>query len=66
MKAAPVMASPEVRQYLRGNASLGGQERVRKYSPEQLKAWAAKGGRAKAAKRKQAPSPAQSVAGKQE
>ena len=66
VKGAAVMASPEVRQYLRGNASRGGQARARKYSPEQLRVWAAMGGRAKAAKRKQASSPAQSVAGKQE
>lgn len=55
VKAAPVMASPEVRRYLRGNASLGGQERARKYTSEQLKAWAAMGGRAKAAKRRRLP-----------
>lgn len=55
VKAAAVMASPEVRRHLRALASLGGFARARKYSPEQLKAWAAMGGPAKAAKRRRLP-----------
>jgi general stress protein YciG len=66
VRAAPVSASPDVSPWLKEFASRGGQARARKCSPEQLNAIAAKGGHAKAAKRRQASSPAQSVAGKQE
>lgn len=66
VKARPARATPEQRRYLRANAIRGGQARARKCSPERRKAIAAMGGRAKAAKRKQASSPVQSVAGKQE
>ena len=66
VKARPARATPEQRRYLRANAIRGGQARARKCSPERRKAIAAMGGGAKAAKRKQASSAAQSVAGKQE
>lgn len=56
--SVPVRASREVLEHLCANARRGGQARARKYTPEQLKAWAAMGGRAKAANRRQASSPA--------
>ena len=65
VKAAPMKANEEVRNWLRGAASRGGQARARKHSREQLRAWAASGGYAKAAKSKRACPPAQAIAGKQ-
>jgi hypothetical protein len=64
--AAPVKVGLEVQRHLRAYARRGGQARARKYGPEQLKAWAALGGHAKAAKRKRAFSPAQGITGKQQ
>jgi general stress protein YciG len=67
--AAPVSASPEQRRYLRIYASRGGKARAARLNHEERAAIAAKGGRAKAekaAKLRQATSPAQPVAGKQE
>jgi hypothetical protein len=64
VRAAPVSASPEVRQRLREFASRGGRERARRYPAETLMSWAAMGGRAKAAKSRRAASPAHVIAGK--
>jgi len=51
--AAPVKAGPEVHRLLRTYASRGGRARADKYPPEMRRAWAALGGHAKAAKRRQ-------------
>jgi hypothetical protein len=68
VRAAPISASPEVRQRLREFASRAGRERARRYPKDTLRAWAVKGGHAKAAKRRSAflaRHPAQDIAGKQ-
>lgn len=65
VKAAPMGANEDVRNWLRGAASRGGRARAQKRSPEELRAWAAKGGYAKAAKSKRASLPAQAIPGKQ-
>ncbi len=66
VSAQAVNASPDVRQWLSELARRGGRARARKYSREQLRAWSAKGGHAKAAKAKNNSLPGQGVAGKQE
>lgn len=65
VKATPMEANEDVRNWLRGAASRGGHARARKYPREQLRAWAAKGGHAKAAKSRWASPSAQGIAGKQ-
>jgi hypothetical protein len=61
VSAAPVSASPEVQTHLRECASRGGQERARRYPRETRRAWAAMGGRAKAAKSRRPPVPQHSI-----
>jgi hypothetical protein len=63
--AAPVTASSEVWHCLRAYANLGGQKRARRYPSAMRRAWAAKGGYAKAAKFRKASTGTQGVAGKQ-